>query len=244
MIPFGRRLSRRGLPFAIGYLLLSAPFLSSPASATGRLVEFPAGDGTLLAGIFYEASNRPAPGVVLVHMLGRSKDEWVTLAERLRDGGASVLALDLRGHGQSRGDGAMLSLMVGDVRAAIGWLTARPGLRPGAIAVVGASLGANLAAQASATLPTVRGVALISPSLEYRGVRLDAALMRQLGDRSVWMAASRDDPYALRSVKELAVSGKPEPHLSDTRGHGTRLLEADPAVAAALVDWLRRTLVF
>ena len=30
-----------------------------------------------IAGTLYESSNRPAPAVVLVHMLGESKDEWI-----------------------------------------------------------------------------------------------------------------------------------------------------------------------
>jgi pimeloyl-ACP methyl ester carboxylesterase len=110
---------------------------------------------------------------------------------------------------------------------------------------VGASFGATLAVQAAAESAGVRAVALISPSLDYRGTRLDAASIKKLGSRSVWLVASTEDPYALRTVKELAGSGgSHEQRLSGVRAHGTALFAADPDLTPALVDWLRRTLLF
>ncbi|MBA3271729.1 MAG: alpha/beta fold hydrolase [Acidobacteria bacterium] len=233
----------KGTAFAVAATIVMV--IDATAIAAGRNVTFVSTDGTSLAGQFYEAFNPPTPGVVLVHMMGRSKDEWSPTAERLQDAGITVLAMDLRGHGSSGGNGAMLAPMVGDVQAAVQWLPARPGVRPDALAVVGASLGANLAAIAAAGVATVRGVALISPSLDYRGVRIDATVMRKIGNRPVWRAASTDDPYALRTVKELATgSGAREQRLSGARAHGTALLGADPELATGLVDWLRRTLIF
>jgi alpha-beta hydrolase superfamily lysophospholipase len=219
--------------------------LAAPASAAGRPVTLAAADGTPLAGMFYDASPRPAPAVVLVHMLGRSKEEWSIVAERLADAGIASLAIDLRGHGRSMGDGSALATMVRDVRAALDWLAIQPAVRPDRLGVVGASLGASLAALAATEAPAVRAIALISPSLDYRGLRLDPGVMRTLGSRSVWWAASTEDPYALRTIKELTGDGAAgEQRLSGVRGHGTALLWADPDLARALVDWLRRTLIF
>jgi alpha-beta hydrolase superfamily lysophospholipase len=218
-------------------------FVAAPSLAAGRPVSLAATDGTQLAATFYEASARPAPGVVLVHMLGRSKDEWAPLAERLQGAGISALALDLRGHGRSAGNGAALSEMVRDVQVAVGWLSANPAVR-GRIAIVGASLGANLAGVVAADSAAVGAVALISPSLDYRGIRLDAGMMKKIGDRPVWLAASTEDPYALRTMKELAGElATREQHPSAARAHGTMLLAADQELAPALVDWLRRTLI-
>ena len=229
---------------SVGVLLIS---LCCPGAlcAASRPVSLTSADGVALAAELYEASNRPAPGIVLVHMLGRSKDEWDSVAGRLQDAGASVLAIDLRGHGHSSGSAAQLAPMVEDVRAAIAWLAARPGVRPGSLAVVGASLGANLAALAAADAPIVGALALVSPSLDYRGLRLDAGVIKKLGDRPLWLAASTQDPYALRTLKEVAAgSGPREQRLSETPAHGTRLLADDPDLVRALVDWLRRTLLF
>lgn len=232
-------------PRAASLVALLALVSAGPAWAAGRPVTLAATDGTPLAGTLYEASSRPASAVVLVHMLGRSKEDWAVLAERLQDAGLTALALDLRGHGQSGGARDPLSPMVDDVRSAIAWLSTRANVRPGMLAVVGASLGANLAALAAAETPLARAVALVSPSLDYRGVRLDATVMRKLSGRPVWFAASTDDPYALRTLRELAAgeSGSQQ-RLSGARAHGTALLAADPDLSQGLVDWLRQTLIF
>ena len=215
--------------------------LATPARAAGRSVTFNSGDGTQLAGTLYEPSSRPSPAVVLVHMLGRSKDDWQDVAERLEDAGIMVLALDLRGHGRSSGSMATLPPMVGDVASAVAWLAARPNARPGSIAIVGASLGANLAALAAADLPSVHALVLVSPSLDYRGLRLDAATMKKIGARPTLMLASMQDPYALRTLRELMTEGSGrEQRLSNAAAHGTNLLAADSDLARALVEWLRR----
>jgi pimeloyl-ACP methyl ester carboxylesterase len=235
---------RRDICGWIAAMLLSCAVEAAPAAASGRAVTFTSPDGTPLVGMYYEASPRPAPAVVLVHMLGRSKDEWSLLAARLADAGISALAVDLRGHGRSGGNGSELTAMAADVQAAVAWISGQSGVRPGAVAIVGASLGANLAGIVAAESPAVRGAALISPSLEYRNVRLDAATMKKFGDRPLWLAASRDDPYAWRTVKELAADHpQRELRTSDVRGHGTLLVNADPELARALVDWLKRTLI-
>lgn len=215
------------------------------AAAAGRPVSLPSTDGTMLAGTLHEADARPAPGVVLVHMLHRSRNDWDEVANRLAAAGITALAIDLRGHGGSAGSADALAEMARDVSAAVQWLATRPNLRPDAVAVAGASLGANLALIAAAELPAVRAVAAISPSLDYRGVRAGPDLMRRVGDRPVWLAASTEDPLALRTLKELAAAGAGprEQYLSPAAAHGTTLLEADGNLSRALVDWLRQRLL-
>ena len=225
--------------------MLLAVVLSGTAEAAGRPVNFPSLDGTSLAGEFYESSNRPSPGVVLVHMLSRNKGDWHGLPDRIRDAGITALAIDLRGHGGSSGSAGELAAMVQDVRAAAQWLASRQNVRPDAIAIVGASLGASLALLATAELPQVRMLALLSPSLDYRGLRTDTGLVRRLGSRSLWLAASSEDPLALRTMHDFAAenSGPREQHVSSAAAHGTMLLERDPDLARTLVDWLRRSLL-
>jgi alpha-beta hydrolase superfamily lysophospholipase len=229
----------------VSFAFVAALAFAPPAVAAGRAVSFTSSDGTQLAATLYEPSSRPSPAVVLVHMLGRSKDDWHNIAERLEDAGVMVLAIDLRGHGRSSGSMATLPPMVGDVASAVGWLAARPNARPGSIAIVGASLGANLAALAAADLPSVHALVLVSPSLDYRGLRLDAATMKRIGDRPVLMLASTHDPYALRTLRELITAGSGrEQRLSNAAAHGTNLLAADSDLARGLVEWLRRFLGF
>ena len=90
-----------------------------------------------------------------------------------------------------------------------------------------------------------RASRLLSPSLDYRGLRTDTALIKRLGARSIWLAASDQDPLALRTLRDIAAepSGPREQHVSSALAHGTVLLDKDGDVARTLVDWLRRSLL-
>lgn len=215
------------------------------AEASGRAVTFPSLDGTTLAGEYFEAPFRPAPAVVLVHMLTRHKGDWGSLPDRLQEAGITALTVDLRGHGGSGGSPQVLGEMVQDVRAAVRWLSSRQGVRPESIGLVGASLGASLSLLATVELPAVRAVGLLSPSLDYRGLRTDLGLVRRIGGRSMWFAASAEDPLALRTLRDFAAesSGPREQVISSAAAHGTALLDRDAEVARSLVDWLRRSLL-
>ena len=84
---------------------------------------------------------------------------------------------------------------------------------------------------------------MLSPSLDYRGLRIEAAL-RKYGGRPVLLVAGTDDGYGMRSVKELskAGTGTREVLLLDSAGHGMNMLTRAPELATRLVDWFHRTL--
>ena len=210
--------------------------------AAGHLVTFRAADGRNVQGLMVEASQRPAPAVVLVPMLGRPKDDWQAIAQRLADANITALSVDLPPRPASD-DAGMLERWSADVRAALSYLAGRPDVRPDALGMAGASLGATLAAAAAAADPAVRALVLISPSLDYRGVRLEAPL-RAYGVRPALLIASLRDPYAARTVRELA-KGPPGPrdaHWAETPAHGLVLLNREPDLVRILVEWFQRTL--
>jgi len=210
--------------------------------AAGRIVTFRASDGRSIAGLLMEAPRRPAPAVVLVPMLGRSKDDWQSVAQRLAEANISSLAIDLPG-ASLPGDAAALVSWHADVRAAIEHLSGRSDVREGAVGIAGASLGANLAVLAAAPDPRVRSLALVSPSLDYRGVRIETP-MRQYGGRPALLIASLRDPLSARTVRELTKNppGPREARWADTMAHGLVLLAHEPDLVRALVDWFQRTL--
>jgi len=74
-------------------ILVAVLCVANYAEASGRGVTFPSLDGTALSGELFEASSRPAPAVVLVHMLTRHKDDWGNLPDRLEDAGITALTL-------------------------------------------------------------------------------------------------------------------------------------------------------
>ena len=222
--------------------LLLVVFFVLPALAAGRGVSFRAEDGRTINASVYEPSQKPSPAVVLVPMLGRPKEEWDAVAQRLADANIMALAIDLPGQSDP-GDSKDLTGWSADVRAAVLYLASRQDVRPGSIGVAGASLGASLAALAAADLQSVHALALISPSLDYRGVRIEAA-MKQYDGRPAMLIASSHDPYAARSVRELAKDppGTREVRVSETAAHGTLLLARDADLVRALVDWFQATL--
>jgi dienelactone hydrolase len=235
-----------GRAFLLVSLLISAaaPLLA----AQGQEVTFQTDDGVTIVGSLYLPA-RSGPAVVLLHALGRTREDWQPVAARLADAGFVALAIDLRGHGasgplpegSSLGD---LTRMMADVKAARAFLATRREVMPNRIGIAGASVGANLAILLAAGDPTVRSLALLSPGIDYRGLRPEAA-MKKYGDRPALLVASQEDNYSANSARQLSQSG---PGVRDLRilngaGHGTAMLGRQPDLAASLLDWFRRTLL-
>ena len=207
-------------------------------------------DGMLLGATWYEPSSRPAPAVILVHMLHRSRRDWDSFAHRLAGDGIGALALDLRGHGESQrfalpdvGSDSGYAAMLLDVKAARRYLATRSDVQQSRIGIAGASIGANLAVLAGSADSSVVSLALLSPSLDYRGLRIEA-LVRKLRS-PILLVAGTDDAYAARSVRELQKAGGGERQvlMLDRAGHGTVMLSRDENLPRTLVDWFRRTLL-
>ena len=232
----------RGLPAFIFAILLACPAVAGTQRVTIRTE-----DGASLAGTWYEPGARQAPAVILVHMLHRTRHDWDPVATRLAAEGIGALAIDLRGHGESSGgeggDAAEYSTLVRDVVAARRYLASRSDVLQSHVGIAGASLGANLAVLAASADPSVASIALLSASLDYRGVRIEAA-MKKYGGRPALLIASDEDPYALRSAKDLqkAGGGTRELLVLNHAGHGTVMLSRDSDLARTLVDWFHRTL--
>jgi dienelactone hydrolase len=211
--------------------------------AAGHIVTFPAAAGRMVTGLMIDARDRPAPAVVLVPMLGRPKDDWQAVAQRLADANINALAIDLPGTVLPE-DPAELMRWPETISAAVAYLAGRPSeVRAGAIGVAGASLGANLVLVAAAADAGIRSIALLSPSLDYRGVRVETPMM-QYGARPALLMASVHDPYAARSVRTLAQnpSGLRDVRWSSVPAHGTLLLSRDAELVGSLVEWFQRTL--
>ena len=90
-----------GLGFGAFSILAQAP---AQEKADAAKVRFPTADGVDIHGTFYQAAQRNAPAVILLHAIGEhsGKQNWVHLAEELQKAGYSVLTFDFRGHGNSK----------------------------------------------------------------------------------------------------------------------------------------------
>ncbi len=196
-------------------------------------------DGVRIKGTYYRPAAANAPGIVLLHMLGRHREDWDAFARTLQDAGYAVLAIDLRGHGESEGQREW-SKMTKDAAIAVDFVRSRSETDPDRIALIGASIGANLAINYAAEDPEIRGVALLSPGLDYRGVTTPEAV-KAYGKRPLFLAASSEDRYAYGSAQELGrlATGPVQLLLLDGQGHGTQMLGKDNGLEEALLNWLR-----
>ena len=243
---FGVRLSRclaAGLVSALTVLTL--PTLA----AEPQTVTFAARDGAQVAGVLHLPQKTPAPAVVLLTMLGRTHRDWNAAAARFVEAGFAVLAVEFR-HVALADPGSADSVrspygaLVLDAEAARSYLAARPEVNPGRVGMAGASLGANVAVLAAANDPSVRSLALLSVSLDYRGLKLEQAL-KAFASRPALLVASSEDPFALRSARQAVTmgDGARELRVLSGAGHGTVMLAREPDLATVLVDWFLRTLL-
>lgn len=195
-------------------------------------------DGVELAGALYLPSHRPAPGVLLLHMLGRQKEDWEELALRLQAEGYAVLAMDLRGHGASGGE-VDWAAAVGDLGLAWATLSGHTDVDGDRTAILGASIGANLALVTAANTSRVVTVVLLSPGLDYRVVKTEEA-MATYGTRSVLIVASEEDTYAAESSRVLdgLAQGEHRLVMYQGAGHGTQMFDPQPELADEIVSWL------
>lgn len=209
-------------------------------------------DGVFIAGTYYrpeQPGSRPA--VILLHMLSRNRHDWDAFARALAWRGYAVLAIDLRGHGEStRGVGSWRLLtepgfqaMVKDVAAAHEYLRKAPEADGERVAVIGASIGANVALVYGSLEPSVKTLVLLSPGLEYRGVAT-AEAMNLYGPRPLLIVASREDTYSAESsttLNNLAI-GRHRLVMHNDAGHGTRMFDSVPGMESTLLEWLGSTL--
>jgi dipeptidyl aminopeptidase/acylaminoacyl peptidase len=219
------------------------------ASATapiplGKQVEdglkIPMRDGVDLIGTFYapQQARPPWPAVLLLHMAYGNRQTWGDFPEKLAAAGYAVLAIDLRGQGES---GGSLDWSKGpqDVAQAWQYLIHYPQVDPQSTAIVGASFGANLALVQGTAEGSIRTVVLLSPGLDYFGVSTADAI-KAYGERPVLIAASSEDSYAAESSRQLKqmAKGSAELLMFDGAGHGIHMLAAQAGLAEQIIDWL------
>ncbi|HTM68103.1 MAG TPA: alpha/beta fold hydrolase [Candidatus Binatia bacterium] len=217
-------------------------------------VRFLTQDGVTIVGE-HRPGPQGAPAALLLHMMPATKESWEPLAAALAGRGFATLAIDLRGHGESvvgeggekldykAFDDAAHQAKVFDVDAAMRWL-AEQGTPASRTALVGASIGANLAIAWAAAHPEVPAAVALSPGLDYHGVTTEAAAKAMPREQKLLLAASDDDGYSFESVQTLAEADpNAEVQRLSAAGHGTRMFEARPDLLEYVVEWIVRNTV-
>ena len=145
-------------------LSLLLAFIFTGQGIAPEHVSFPTEDSGLVHADVYGSGNR---GVVLVHAGRFTKDSWAKQARVLADAGYKVVAIDLRGFGESRGPGhedIYTAPHHVDVLAAVRYLRLSGAT---SVAVVGGSLGGGAASNAAIQRPAdIDRVVLLAAEIE------------------------------------------------------------------------------
>ena len=192
----------------MGALALLA-FPVAGAEQKEQAVSLSTQDGWTLSAL-YRPAEEEKQTVVLLHDLGKNKEEFSTFKANLGSEGFGYLALDLRGHGQSTNKGEVFSFsregvdneynkMTRDVAAAISFLDTK-GIAPSEIVILGAGLGANVAAKSISFSPEVGGLALISPTTNNRDVLTIPAMRLYKGNILIAAGAADKKSFLEASV--------------------------------------------
>ena len=205
---------------------------------TSIKVQFSMSDGLTIVGIYYSAPIRPAPAVLLLHMYGSNKEAWKPFAPLLQAAGYSVLAIDMRGHGETGGAMDWVKAPA-DVNEVLRQLRGLPGVDQSRVSVVGASIGANVAIVSCAQSLLCKSVVLISPGLDYEGVKTLDALAKYAKNPLLIIASRDDKPAGVDSVTlDKAAQGSHTLKLYDGNIHGTNLFSTQKDLAPLLIQWL------
>jgi len=225
-------------------------------------VEFLTEDGIKIHALYVpaganEGDRQPlsdVPAVVLLHMYRSDKSSWKPIFAPFAQRGMALLAIDMRGHGESvvgpngedlrklalSRDPKLFRDMHLDAAAAVKWLTDR-GHDEKRIGLLGASVGCSVAIDAAHRDPGLRVVGVLTPGTEYLGIPT-MKHVQDWGDRALLLASSEEE--APRGAEPI------QKYLSKQEGsrvtfwrfpqhgiHGTRMFGQVEGIETRLANW-------
>jgi len=188
----------------------------------------------------------PIPAVLLLHGYGEDRTVWRNFTQQLLGRGWAVMALDLRGHGESKTRNKLplqatpewrtdAHAFPVDLDPALDWLKARPRIDNQKIVIIGVDVGANLALIASGRFPEVRTVVAIKPDLMESLAMAGSA--QDFQPRSALIVVPNEaDGNRIRALVK-----PPSRVLVRSVPDGTAQAAADKQTTDAVFQWLRET---
>lgn len=217
-------------------------------------INFITSDGVKIVGNYYPSREAKFAGL-MIHMRPETKESYDELARDFQKRGFASLAIDLRGHGESKEftfgylDYTKMSeeeerKSIKDIEAAINFLE-KNGFNKTKIFLIGASIGANLVYQYMSENEEIKAGILLSPGYDYRGLILDNFYKENL-DSKILIVSSKDD-------QDMAIKGFnwfKTKHPSSTfifyekGGHGTQYFKKHPDLKERIYNFILEKLSF
>lgn len=209
---------------------------TEPLKPDIKVVSFETEDGIRIVADYYQSPNSKFAGI-LIHMMPSDRKSFADLAKKLQEAGYSALAIDLRGHGESINSAKGLlnyknftdeehQTSIYDLKAASEFLK-KEGFSIENQFLIGASIGANLSLQFLSQNPNIKAVILLSPGINYRGIKIEEFLKKDFGEKILVIIGQKD----IQSISSAELFKKNTPsstiYLLDTKDHGTDLLNND-----------------
>lgn len=214
-------------------------------------VEFHSRDGFPLKATIYHSTEKN-PGILLFHVMGvGQRFDYEILATQLAMQGFTVLAVDLRGHGESRSDDSFEysnETLAGDEDAALEFLMNQPNVLADRIGVVGASGTVAEAIGLAQRHHEVQAVAGVSGHADEAGLafltdathlaifgigaKSDSIMTKMSGD---WKLQSSAE--TMKRVVEHSTNPQSQLIVFEEAPHGTAMLEAKMELTPILTAW-------
>lgn len=199
-----------------------------------------------------EAVKRPA--VILVHDFGLDRRDWGIFIPALVQHGVSVLAIDLRGHGQSIQAGTrqsgeysfgtsstFLSTGLLDIQGAVQWLKKRADVNAKAMSLIGVGAGGDVAYVAARQLGRrqIKSTVVISPSL---AAVTEGEFLSDSPARAVLFCVTSGDAngsamMAAESLSNFTDSPK-KVVVYTSNAHGLSMFYKHPEIGPEILGWL------
>ncbi len=237
----------------IGVLLMWAP----AATAAEQPVSFTTDDGIRITAVLSLPTNSAgkSPAVIFIHQGGSDKSEWTKqpLFKAVVSEDLIALAYDVRGHGGSGGKADFSTLFDDpkqaplDLRAAIAFLVTTGKVDESRIAIVGASIGSNLAVMAMGKPEFGVKTAVAMSGKTSAVYNLAGVKNGELSYASVYHIASVEEQNGLRAkwaeeLFEQTASPRKIEIIEGSNGHGVSIFNDDPSLARRILSWLKETL--
>ncbi len=244
-------------PLALVAALLVVPPAHAEDDAFVREeVTFETSDGLTIHGTYWAPVDAPtgAPCVVALPMYRNVRASWEPLATPVTERGCALLAIDMRGHGESAvqgetdlsenvkaRDAELFNAMHLDVEAAIAWARKTKKTPRGRVGLIGASVGCSIAIHAAVEKPLdVAAVAVLTPGEKYLGVPTLEHAERWYKTLPLHIFSSDEErKRGAESIQSaLADRGAELSIVPGSKIHGTQMFGKVAGIEGRLAEWL------
>ncbi len=217
---------------------------------TPEAVKLVTDDGVNIVADYYKPKAAGSPVAILLHMHRSDRSAWKPLVPVLQRSGFGIMAIDMRGHGDSLfpsemnlaqrsvdRDPTLYNAMYRDLAAAYACLSKRKELDMSRLVIIGASVGCSVAIDYGRRDRSVDVVVCMTPGENYLGVD-SVDHIKKYGDRPILLLATEDERRAAEKLGEVNSTATVE-IVGTGRVHGTHMFGEIDGIEKQIVAFVR-----